>query len=110
MTSNSPAPGPQDLFQEEVLGAKADHCKGMSGHVVDDASGGQQSIIKNSSKASATRSEKRPIPAPDRGREWEGDGRAMNEVLDSVAFGGAAQFAWAKAALKPGAGKAPIAN
>jgi hypothetical protein len=27
---NSPAPGPQDLFQEEVLGAKADHCKGMS--------------------------------------------------------------------------------
>ena len=36
-TSNSPAPGPKNLLQEEVLGAEADHCQCMSGKVIKDA-------------------------------------------------------------------------
>ena len=37
MTSNSPAPGLKNLFQEEVLRAEADHCKCMSGKIINDA-------------------------------------------------------------------------
>ena len=38
MSGNSPAPGPQNLLQEEVRRAEVDHCQGMGGKVIDDAS------------------------------------------------------------------------
>ncbi len=47
MTSNSPAPGPESLLQEEALGAEADHCKCMSVKVINDACCSQHGVVED---------------------------------------------------------------
>ena len=78
MTSNSPAPGPESLLQEEALGAEADHCKCMSGKVINGACCSQHGVIEDRSKARAAWSKEGPVPATDRLCEGERYGRAVN--------------------------------
>ncbi len=49
VSSNSPAPGPQNLLQEKVLRAEVDHCQSMGGKVIDDTSRGQHGTNENRS-------------------------------------------------------------
>ena len=78
MSGNSPAPGPQNLFQEEVRRAEVDHCQGMGGKVIDDACCGQHGIIKDRSEEGTSGSVERAIPAPNRDREGESNGSTVN--------------------------------
>ncbi len=78
MSGNSSAPGPQNLLQEEVRRAEVDHCQGMGGKVIDDASCGQHGIIEDRSEAGTSGSVKRAIPAPNRDREGESNGSTVN--------------------------------
>ncbi len=110
MSGNSPASGPENLFQEEALRAEVDHCQSMGGKVIDDTRCSQHGVIENRSKASTARSKKGAIPAPNRGREGESNGSAMDEMLSCVSFIPAAQLARTEASLKTGRGKEPVAN
>ncbi len=78
MSGNSPASGPENLFQEEALRAEVDHCQGMGGKVIDDACCGQHGIIEDRSEAGTSGSVKRAIPAPNRDREGESNGSPLN--------------------------------
>ena len=110
MSGNSPASGPENLFQEEALRAEVDHCQGMGGKIIDDTCCSQHGVVKDRSEARTTRSKEGPIPAPNPDREWESNGSAMDEMLCCVSFIGAAQLARAEASLKTGRGKEPVAN
>ncbi len=80
MSSDSPAPGPQNLFEEEVLGAKAGNRQSMNGQVVDDACYCQHGVAKDRGKASTARTEYRTVPRPNRSCEGERNGRAVKNI------------------------------
>jgi hypothetical protein len=82
----------------------------MGGKVIDDTSCSQHGIIENRSKAGTARSKKGAIPTPNRGRERESNGSAMDEMFCCVSFIPAAQLARTEASLKTGRGKEPVAN
>ncbi len=110
LPSNGPAPGPQNLLDEEVLRSKAGDHNCMNGHVVDNACCCQHGVIKDRGEAGATNAKEGAIPPSNRGREWGGDTRAMYGVFDVVAIFCATLLARGWSLLKASRGQQPITH
>ena len=110
MPSDGPAPGPQNLLHEEVLRSEVGDLQCMNSHVVDDACCCQHGVVKDRGEAGTAWAKDGPVPPPNRGREREGDGSTMQNVLDGVSFLTTAKLAGAKATLEASSSEEAVAD